>query len=221
MQLPTSFHFLARPLLLAGADGNATCRRQTETGCRLSAKFELGDKKMNRIKNLLGVFAFALLVLTLPSIASAQWRPDRNRDRDDNYGRNSGYNNTQLRNTVRRLRNDSRDFARFVDRELDRGRYDDTNREDNVNRLVNDFKRAAERLESRFDSRDLYKSRNEAQNVINLANQVDRAMRRVRMNRDIQGYWNNIERQVNEIANAYRYNNGRGRSGDWRDRLPW
>ena len=31
---------------------------------------------MNRIKNLVAVFAFSLLILALPAIASAQWRND-------------------------------------------------------------------------------------------------------------------------------------------------
>ncbi len=190
---------------------------------------------MNRIKNLLGIFAFSLLILVLPTIASAQWggnNRDRDRDRDrdddrygrdrddDRYGRGGYNNNNQLRNTVRRLKNDSKDFAKFVDNELDRSRYDDSEREDRLNQLASDFKRAADRLESKFDSRNVYKSQREAQEVINLASQLDRALRRFRMSYDIQNYWNNMQRQVNEISNAYRYNNGgrgNGRTGDWRD----
>jgi hypothetical protein len=175
---------------------------------------------MRRLKGLLGIFAFSLLVLSLPTIASAQWGGNNRRDRDDdNYGRNGNYNNNQLRNTIRRLKSDSRDFANFLDTELDRGRYDDSRREDNVNRMASDFKRAVDRLESRFDSRDLYRSQNEAQQVINQANQLDRALRRLRLSSNIEGYWNNIRRQVNEVSNAYRYNNGgrNNRNGSWRD----
>ncbi len=46
---------------------------------------------MNRFRNLIAVFAFSLLILGLPSIASAQWRNDRNDDyRNDR--RNDDYN---------------------------------------------------------------------------------------------------------------------------------
>jgi molecular chaperone GrpE (heat shock protein) len=184
---------------------------------------------MNRIKNLLGIFAFSLLVLTLPTIASAQWggnNRDRNRDRDDDYNRRNGgyYNTYQLKQMVKRLKSDSKDFAKFLDRELDRSRYDDRRREDHLNRLANDFKKAADRLEDRFDERNMYKSQNEAQNVINIANQLDRALSRTRLSSDIYGYWNNLENQVDQIARAYRYNNGRGNSGgwgDWRNKFPF
>jgi hypothetical protein len=186
---------------------------------------------MNLIKSLLGVFVFSLLVLSLPTSASAQWggnnRRDRDRDRDDDYyGRNGGYNNYGLRDTVRRLKRDTRDFVNFVDNALDRSRYDGTDYEDRINDLAKDFRNAADRLESRYDDRDLYRSQNEAQNVINLANRLDRELRRVRLGYDIDNYWNNLQRQVSEISNAYR---GRGRGnnrnnggwGDWRNRFPF
>ncbi len=187
---------------------------------------------MNRIKNLLGVFAFSLLVMGLPMVASAQWggnNRDRDRDRDDNYGRNNGYyNNSQLKNTIKRLKRDSKDLAKFIDNELDRSRYDDSRREDQVNRLASDFKRAADRLEDRFDSRDLYKSSREAQEVLNLASRLDRELRRVRLGWNIENYWNNIQRQVDEISYAYGNNNNRGRGnnrnggwGDWRNKFPF
>jgi hypothetical protein len=188
---------------------------------------------MNRIKSLLGVFAFSLLVLSLPMVASAQWGGngrDRNRDRDDDYygrdrdddryGRNNGYyNNSRLRDAVRRLERDSNDFVKFVDRALDRSRYDDSRREDQLNNLVKDFRRAADRLEDRFDSRNLYRSQSEAQQVINLGNQIDRSLRRYRLGWDVENYWyNNLKFQVREIENAYRYNNrGNNRNRDWRD----
>jgi hypothetical protein len=191
---------------------------------------------MNRIKSLLGVFAFSLLVLSLPMVASAQWgggnNRDRNRDRDrdddyygrdrddDRYGRQNGYYNySRLRDTVRRLERDSNDFVKFVDRALDRSRYDDSRREDQLNNLVKDFRRAADRLEDRFDSRNLYRSQSEAQQVINLGNQIDRSLRRYRLGWDVENYWyNNLKNQVREIENAYRYNNrGNNRNRDWRD----
>lgn len=187
---------------------------------------------MNRIKNLLGVFAFSLLVLSLPTIASAQWGGN---NRNGGYGNggygNNGYYNGNLKNTVKRLKNDSRDFSKFVDREFGRNNGGYWGRGNNLSQLANDFKRAADRLENRFDNRDLYKSQYEAQEVINLANQISRTMNRSRSSYDLQGYWNNIENQVDEIANAYRYNNGRGNGrgnnrnnggwGDWRNKLPF
>jgi hypothetical protein len=180
---------------------------------------------MNRFKNLLAVFAFSLLILGLPSFASAQWR-DRDRD-DDYYGRNGGYNNGYLNSAVRRLRNDSRNFERRLDRELDRSRIDGRNREDHINRLARDFKNAAERLENRFDNgRNLSRSSNEARQVLNLGEQLDREIRRLRVGYNVQGEWSRMRQDLNVIANAYGYNNnrnypGRNRNGDWRSRIPF
>jgi hypothetical protein len=159
---------------------------------------------MNRIKNsyrnLLGVFAFALLIFGLPTLASAQWGGrDRDRDRDNNY-----YNAGQLKSTVKRLKSDSRDFVKFVDRDLDRSRYDNRNREDNINQLAKDFRDAASRLESRFgNGRNLRDSEGEARDVLRLGNQLDRAMRRVRLSQNVENYWRNIDRQLEEVSRAY------------------
>lgn len=196
---------------------------------------------MNRIKSLVTVFAFSLLVMSLPVVASAQWGGGNNRNNggygNGGYGNGGYYSNEQLKSTVKRLKNDSKDLAKFIERELDRngrnnsgwgnwGNWGGNNNRNQLKNLANDFKRAADRLENRFDSRDLYKSQGEAQNVLNIANQLDRELRRSRMSYDIQNYWNNIERQLNEVSSAYRYNNNnnRGRGGNnggWRDRFPF
>ena len=185
---------------------------------------------MNRIKSLLGVFAFALLVLSLPTIASAQWggnNRDRNRDRDDDYyGRNNGgYNNYGVRDTVRRLKRDTKDFVNFVDNALDRSRVDGRDFEDRINDLAKDLRRAADRLEDKYNDRDPYRSQSEFQNVVNTANRLDRALRRARLGYNIDNYWNNIQNQISQISNAYRGGRGNNRNnrnnGGWRDRFPF
>lgn len=227
---------MAQSLLITLTEATQRAEQNLPQVVSCSNEFNLGDKKMNKIKSLVSVFAFAVLMMSLSTVASAQWGGNnRNRDRDDdNNGRNNGYyNNTQLKNTIKRLKNDSKDLAKFIDRELDRGRYNDNRREDNINQLANDFKRAADRLENRFDSRDLYKSQREAQEVLNLGNRLDRAISRARLSYDIENYWNNIERQLNEVSRAYRFNNnnnnnnnrGRGNNNnrweDWKNKFPF
>ncbi|MEJ7847312.1 MAG: hypothetical protein WKF92_04390 [Pyrinomonadaceae bacterium] len=65
---------------------------------------------MNRIKNLIAISAFSLLILGLPAIASAQW--------NGGYG---GYGNGgNIRATVRNLKNKARNFENSVDRYEDR-----------------------------------------------------------------------------------------------------
>ena len=179
---------------------------------------------MNRFKNLFAIFAFSLLVLALPTIASAQWR-DRDRD-DDQYNRNGRYNRN-LEGTIRNLKNNSREFARRLDRELDRSRYDDRNREDRLNNLARDFRDAANRLDDEYDGRrDYNDSYNEAQRVLQLGQQLDNALSRSRLNYNIQGDWNRIRQDLDVLANAYGYNNRNNRNnrrnnGGWRNNVPF
>lgn len=185
---------------------------------------------MNRFRNLIGVFAFALLVLSLPAVASAQWR-------DDDYGnnrRNNGNYNRNLQSTVKNLKNRSNQFERRLDRELDRSRYDGRNREDRLNQLAEDFANAAQNLDNAYDKRrDYQNSYDEAQRVLQLGNQLDRVLSRARLNGNIQNDWSRIRQDLNVLANAYNYdnnnrnnrNNRRNRqgnnNGDWRDRIPF
>jgi hypothetical protein len=165
---------------------------------------------MNRIKNLLAVFSFSLLVLTLPGLASAQ---GNNRDRNRNDRNNGYYNTSQLKSTIKRLKSDSKDFAKFVDRDLDKSRYDGSNREDNLNQLAKNFRDAASRLESSFgNGRNLNDSSREAQNILSIANRIDRQMGRARLSSNVENYWRNIDSQLSEIARAY----NRGNRG-WRN----
>jgi predicted RNase H-like nuclease (RuvC/YqgF family) len=196
---------------------------------------------MNRFRNLIGVFAFALLILTLPVAASAQYRNDRNDDddyyrndrrdnrRNDDYNRNGNYNRN-LQATIKNLKNRSKQFERQVDRALDRSRYDDRNREDRINQLAGDFADAAKRLDDEYDNRrDYNNSYDEAQRVLQLGNQLDRAISRARLNGNVQNDWYRIRQDLNVLANAYNYDNRnnrnnrnrQGNNGDWRSRIPF
>ena len=202
---------------------------------------------MNRFKSLVAVFAFALLVLSLPVIASAQWRDNnRNNRNDDYYGNNRS--NRNLNATIKNLKNRSRQFERRIDRELDRSRADGTRREDRINTLASDFTKATERLDREYDNRrDYRKSQNEAQRVLQLGSQLDRALSRGRLNNNIQSDWNRIRQDLRILSNAYggnynnddyrnnrrnrdddydddddyNRNNRNNRNGDWRNRIPF
>ena len=181
---------------------------------------------MKRFKNLFTVFAFSLFVLALPTITSAQWR---DRDRDDDYNRNGRYNRN-LESTIKNLKNRSREFARRLDRELDRSRYDDRNREDRLNNLAEDFRRATADLDREYDGRGDYRdSQDEARRVLQLGQQLENALYRSRMSYNVQGDWNRIQQDLDVLANAYGYNNRSNRNNrnrnnrndDWRNRVPF
>lgn len=180
---------------------------------------------MNRIKNLIAVFAFSLLVLALPAVASAQWRNDRNNNSSyGGYG-NGGYNRN-LQSTIRNLKNRSRSFANQLDRELDRSRYDERRREDQLNSLAKDFKNAVDDLSDEYDNRsDYYSSSDEARRVLQLGSQIDRALYNTRLNYNVQNQWSQIRQDLQVLGYAYNgnYNNNNNRNrrnnrnGDWDD----
>lgn len=179
---------------------------------------------MNRFKNIISLFAFSLLVLGVPTLASAQWR-DRDRN-DDYYGRN----NRNINSTVRNLKNRSSQFERRLDRELDRSRYDDRRREDSLNELAERFAKAADDLDDAYDNnRDYNRSSDEARRVLDLGSQLDRALSRVRLNSNVNNDWNRIRQDLDVLANAYGYNNNNrnnrnnrnSRNGDWRNNIPF
>src|SRR3954469_21824401 len=99
----------------------------------------------SRRKLFLTVMASALMAVFLPLIASAQGNDTwgRNRRDDDNW-RGSRYDSRALRDAARRLDDKSGDFQRHLDSALDR--YDGTRREDRINYITSDFRRAASDL---------------------------------------------------------------------------
>jgi hypothetical protein len=168
-------------------------------------------------------------VLSLSIVASAQRRNDRN-DRNnrnnDRYG--NGSSNRNLRATVVNLKNRSERFERTLDRALDRSRYDERRREDNLNELAERFKDAANDLEDEYDNRRDYRdSADEARRVLQYGSQLDRAVSRLRLDRSVQREWSQIRRDLQTLSSAYNsgYNNGRyddyrnsRRNDDYRNR---
>jgi hypothetical protein len=184
----------------------------------------------NRHTLKFSIFAAAVLALCLPVMAAAQWGgyPDRYPDsRNGGYGR---YDDRYLRDSVHRLDRLAKDFEHDMDRALDRSRVDGTRREDQINSVVHDFRRAAGDLKSRVgNGRDLNRSVDEAQRVLQLADQVDRYGAR-RLDSRTASEWSQIQNELRNISDIYglnyrgRYGNddyNRGRNGNGNNRDDW
>lgn len=208
--------------------------------------FRKGEKEMKRITKIIAISAFSLVVLALPSVASAQWRDD------DNYGRNGGYGNgsynRNIRGTIQNLRNRANNFERTTNRIEDRrddrrdnrggwgnnrngGSYGNRN-VGRIEDLADRFKRATDDLQDEYgNGRDLRGSQDEARRVLEIGNQIDQELRNIRGGQQLQREWNMIRNDLNTIAQVYNYgggyNNNRyptnrnGGSGDWRNRIPF
>ena len=228
---------MARTLLILKSN---TTRREVKTSMRCDRKFGLRRIIMNRFRNLVTVFAFSLLILGLPAVASAQWGNNRN----DDYNRNNrGNYNSNLQSTIKNLKNRSNQFERRVDRALDNSRYDERRREDRLNELARNFADATQKLDDEYDNRrDYNQSQDEAQRVLTLGSQIDRAISRARLDNNVQNEWNRIRQDLQVLASAYNFNNrnrnnrnnrgnnrddvyndnrNRNRNGNWRNNIPF
>ena len=190
---------------------------------------------MNRITRFFTVAAFALMILALPTVASAQWG---GRDRDDDYG-NSRYNRN-IRGTLQSLKNRARNFEQATNRAEDRRDDRRNDRDDarwggiwngngnrrggNVGRLedlADRFRRATDDLADEYgNGRNLNGSRDEARRVLDIGNQIENELRNLRGGRNLDRQWSQIRSDLNVISSVYGggYNN---RNSDWRNRIPF
>ncbi len=175
----------------------------------------------NRHTLKFSIFAAAVLSLCLPVLASAQWGGyPNNRYPDDRNGRNGGYgryDDRYVRDSVQRLDRLAKDFENDMDRALDRSRVNGTQREDQINSMVHDFRRAVGNLKSRVgNGRDLNRSVNEAENVLRMADQLDRVGAR-RLDSRTASQWSQIQGELRNISQIYgiSYRGGYGDNGDY------
>jgi hypothetical protein len=175
---------------------------------------------MTRIKNLIAISAFSLLILGLPAIASAQWP-------SGGYG-GGYYGNYDIRSTVRNLHNRAKSFERSVDR-YD-GRYNDrrsrggwggwqnTSYNDSLEILADRFEKASDDLRRAYgNGRNLRNSADEARRVLEIGSRIDRMIGSSRGGGYLQNQWGAIRQDLRVISDAYGFNSGRNR----RDRGGW
>ncbi|HEX8456187.1 MAG TPA: hypothetical protein VF656_02605 [Pyrinomonadaceae bacterium] len=165
---------------------------------------------MNHRRTTVFTFAAAILfAFCLPTIASAQWDRDRDYRRDrrnnDDYrnNRNGNYDTRYLRDVAERVRDNSRQLERDVDRFLDNSRANGTRREDRINNEVREFRQAADRFRSRVGDNGRDRGYQEAQYLLQNANQVERMLSRLRVDSRTYSDWRQIKQDLRTIANAY------------------
>jgi len=173
----------------------------------------------NRHTLKFSIFAAAILALALPAAASAQWGRYPQDRYPDNRG-NGRYDDRGLRDSVNRLDRLAKDFERDMDRALDRGRANGSNREDRINDQIHQFRDAVGDLKSRVgNGRDLNRSANEARRVLQEADELDGFARRGSDGRT-GSEWSQIQQELRYISNVYGLGyggyGGNGRDDDWR-----
>ncbi|HSD46077.1 MAG TPA: hypothetical protein VLB87_05620 [Pyrinomonadaceae bacterium] len=163
------------------------------------------------------IFAAALLALSLPVAAAAQWGGQNRYPNDRGYRR---YDERAVRDSVHRLDRLAKDFEKNMDRALDRSRANGSSREDRINNQVHQFRDAVGDLKSRVgNGRDLNRSADEARRVLQEGQQLDRIAGSRWFDGRMASQWSAIERELRFISDVYgfRYDGGYGgRNGDYR-----
>ena len=173
---------------------------------------------MNRIRSLIVVSAFSLIVLGLPAIASAQWT-----GRNDPYG--NGRYNRDIRGTVENLKNEARHFEHQLDRGNNGwGRIADRNSNRGLRQLADSLTAATRDLANAYGrGRNLGNSSDEARRVLDIASQIDRELSYSRGGGySLQNDWGRLRSDLQVIADTYSYNSRGGwNNGGTRGRFPF
>ena len=138
----------------------------------------------------------ALMLASLSVVARSQDAPYR-------------LNDKQVQRVMKQLKKDSERFRKSLDSSLDKSRLNGTNREDDINRFVQDYEKATERLYDRFKDNKSVGADVEA--VLDGAAQIDQFMtrrsgefmrrnsQRGRAERD----WGAVRQDLRQLAEAY------------------
>jgi hypothetical protein len=146
---------------------------------------------MNRIRQTVSVaLVFAMLSLGLTA-AQAQRRPYRMTDR-------------QIGELIQRVETSADRFRATIDRVLDRGRYNGTASEDNINTFIRNFENATDQLRDRFNRRVSVAS--DVELVLQQANYIDSFMLSNRLNQRAVSDWTVVRNDLNSLATAYGVN---------------
>lgn len=104
----------------------------------------------------------------------------------------------QVRDLLVRIETKTDAFRQSVDRSLDRGRWDNTNREESIMTYITDFENATDELRRDFDSRRSIS--NEVSNVLDRAWYIDDFVRRNQLNSSVRSQWNSLRYDLNTLA---------------------
>lgn len=107
----------------------------------------------------------------------------------------------QVERLLDRIEKAADTFRESLDDALDKSRVDDSKFEEQVNRYVEEFENATDRLEKRFD--DDKSSSSDVEEVLGRAASINGMMSRFELTDRAQGDWRLLRNDLNELARAY------------------
>jgi len=109
----------------------------------------------------------------------------------------------EVEELIRRIESQSDTFRHSLDSALDRSRFNNTRREDDINAFVKEFYKETKQLHDNFDSHR--STANDVRTVLDRAAQIEQFMRRNRLrnDRDAQRDWARLRVLLEELAQVY------------------
>ena len=136
----------------------------------------------------------AILLLSVPAEAQRRRRPPAAR----------GYTKDHVNQIIKRVEERSDRFVKLFDKALDRSRLDDTNREDQLNKMARDLEKGLDDLRSEFDRKENYvETRSEVRRCLDLATDINVAMRNRRLGGETERQWALLRNELNTLADVY------------------
>jgi hypothetical protein len=150
---------------------------------------------MNRIPAVAAkaVLGIALAALVVPARAAEPFR----------------FSDKEVRTVVQRIDDRASDFRKHLDSALDRSPFEGSQREDNINGFVRDFKEATSRL--RRNLGDGRRSSADVEEVLQRASAIEQFMRRHRLDERAERDWALLSADLSELARMYGVRWGRAR----------
>jgi len=137
-------------------------------------------------RSILILIGLAAFVLCAPVATQAQWfRGD-------------------LKETLKRLEDDTDRFAKSLDSDLDHSALNGTRLEDEINSYVHQFEEATDHLKNRYEDRG--SAPGLAREVLARGRAIDRFMRRNRTGRTSEADWRSVRQSLDRLAWVYRIN---------------
>jgi hypothetical protein len=136
----------------------------------------------------LKLLSILTLIAATAVAASAQVMPYRVADR-------------QVRDLINRIETETNTFRADAQRDIDRSFWNGTNREDSMDRLLNNFDSSTNQLRNNFTGRR--SSASDVQAVLNRAMRIDQLMRNNTFTPRVQNEWSGIRSDLDTLAGYY------------------
>ncbi len=116
------------------------------------------------------------------------------------------YTKADVERIIKRVEERSDSFRKVIDRSLDRGVLDGTNREDNINQQVKELENAIDKLRGDFDRAQTWEeTREQVQRVRRESDEVNVIVRRGRWRRGgpVKSEWALVRNDLNRLFGIY------------------